>query len=224
MKVNELSKELGVTNKDVIDYLKSNGYKISSHMQNVTDEMAELASDHFKTPPKPEVEVSTTKQTPAQKKKKLPDKIVKKYNPDDQILCRSAVPWKLIVAGADKNTLYQWNYFGDYEYVLYKDLQAMRRKGVIKNAKIIIDDPDICEQWKYDLGDAYKRYLNVEYPEEFFDVKDDEFERVLKDAPNTFKEVIKSTAINMIRNENYPSIQKLTIIDNVLGTGIKEFI
>lgn len=224
MKVNELSKELEVTNKEVIDFLKSKGFKVSSHMQSVTDEMIELASDHFKNHPKAEPETSNVKETPAPKKKRLPDQVVKKYNPDDQILCRSAVPWKLIAAGADKNTLYQWNNFGDYEYVLYKDLQAMRRKGIIKNAKIIIEDPDICEEWKYDLGDAYKRYLNVEYPEEFFDIKDDEFERTLKNAPETFKEVIKSTAINMIRNENYPSIQKLTIIDNVLGTGIKEFI
>lgn len=49
MKVNELSKELGVTNKDVIDFLKSNGFKVSSHMQNVTNEMIELAHDQFKS-------------------------------------------------------------------------------------------------------------------------------------------------------------------------------
>jgi len=47
---------------------------------------------------------------------------------------------------------------------------------------------------------------------------------MLKDAPDVFKEVIKYTALDMIRNENYPSLQKLTIIDNLLGTGLKEFI
>ena len=49
-------------------------------------------------------------------------------------------------------------------------------------------------------------------------------EETLKDAPNVMKEVIKTTAISMIRGENYPSIQKLTLIDLILGTCLKEFI
>lgn len=226
MKVNELSKELGVTNKDVIDFLKSNGFKVSSHMQNVTNEMIELAHDQFKSiAAEEEVEETiTTKNNSQTPTKQISAREIKRFQPDDQIPCRSAVPWKLVGAGVDKNSLYVWNSFGDREYVLYRDLQSMRRKGIVKNAQIIIEDPDICEQWKYDLGDAYQKYLGVEYPEEFFDMPDDKFEKTLKDAPDTFKEVIKYTAIDMIRNENYPSIQKLTIIDNVLGTGIKEFI
>lgn len=222
MKVNELSKELGVTNKEVIEFLKSKGFKISSHNQNTTDEMVELANDHFKNPPQAEEPIveKTSKIPP----KKLPQHETKKFQPDDQILCRSAVPWKLIGLSMDKQRIYVWNHFGDYEYVSYRDLQGMRRQSIIKKAKIIIEDPDLCEQWKYDLGDAYKMYLGVEYPEEFFEMPDDKFEKTLRDAPGTFQEVIKYTAIDMIRNENYPSIQKLSIIDNVLGTGIKEFI
>lgn len=100
----------------------------------------------------------------------------------------------------------------------------MRRRSMVKDARILIEDPDICEMWKQDLGNAYERYLGVEYPEEFFDKPDEEFEQMLKSAPDVFKEVIKYTAIDMVRNENYPSLQKLTIIDNVLGTGIKEFL
>ena len=225
MKVNELSKELGVTNKEIIDLLKSNGFKISSHMQNVTDEMIELVHARFKATPEEKVEEAViNKNSSKSQAKKVPAKEVKKFQPDDQIPCRSAVPWKLVGSGTDKNSLYVWNNFGDREYVLYRDLQSMRRKSIVKNAKIIIEDPDICEQWKYDLGDAYKKYLGVEYPEEFFDMTDEKFEKTLKDAPDTFKEVIKYTAIDMIRNQNYPSIQKLSIIDNILGTGIKEFI
>ena len=47
MKVNDLSKELGVTNKELIEFLKGNGYKVSSHMQNVTDEMIDLARENL---------------------------------------------------------------------------------------------------------------------------------------------------------------------------------
>ena len=47
MIVNELSKELGIKNKDLIDYLKSQNFKVSSHMQTVNDDMIAVAREHF---------------------------------------------------------------------------------------------------------------------------------------------------------------------------------
>ena len=224
MIVNELSKDLGIKNRELIDFLKSNGYKVSSHMQTVTDEMVDLAKVNFAVK-KPEESVEKKPQ-PAPKvvKKTVPAKNVKKFAPDDQIPCRSLVPWKLVDVSVDKHTVYSWSGYGDIEYVAYRDLQGMRRRSMVKDALIMIEDPDICEQWKHDLGDLYNKYLNVDYPEEFFDKSDEQFEKMLKDAPDVFKEVIKYTALEMIRNENYPTLQKLAIIDNLLGTGLKEFI
>lgn len=227
MIVNELSKKLGVKNKDVIDYLKSQGFKVSSHMQNVTDEMIEKSTSYFSTQSKTVAgkELIETKLAPAKKREKIiPNKEIKKFAPDDLIPCRSIVPWYLETVGLDKIVTYKWPNFGDLEYVTYRDLQSWRQKPVITDGMIMIEDPDICEQWKHDIGAIYQRYLGVNYPEEFFDKSDSEFEKMLSEASNTFKEVIKYTAMDMIRNENYPSLQKLVIIDSILGTGIKEFI
>ena len=47
MIVNELSKELGVKNKDLIDFLKSKNFKVSSHMQTLTDVMIETVKNDF---------------------------------------------------------------------------------------------------------------------------------------------------------------------------------
>ena len=48
MKINDLSKELGVKNKDMIAYLNSVGFtKVSSHLQAASDDMAAMARDHF---------------------------------------------------------------------------------------------------------------------------------------------------------------------------------
>ena len=230
MIVNELSRELGVKNKDLIDFLKTKGYKISSHMQNLTDDMISAAKLEFVTvkekPVESESKVDTVSSSTVKKstKKPVPSKNVRKFSLDDQIPCRSLVPWKLVDVGIDKNTVYSWSGYGDVDYVLYRDLQAMRRKPMLQKPLIMIEDPDLCEQWKHDLGNLYDRYLGVSYPEEFFDKPDDVFENMLKDAPDVFKEVIKYTAMDMIRNENYPSLQKISIIDRVLGTGIKDFI
>ena len=222
MKVFELSKEFGVTNKELIDFLKSKGFKVSSHSQNLTDEMISIVRSDFSKQENKEVE--SENKIEKQTRKPVPTKSVKNFAPDDMILCRSLVPWSMEALGADRKTPYKWPGFGDTEYVAYRDLQSWRRKPMITEGKIFIEDPDICEQWKHDLSKSYKNYVGIEYAEEFFDKSDEEFESMLKDSSDTFKEVIKYTAYNMIRNENYPSLKKIAIIDEVLGTGIKEFL
>ena len=176
-----------------------------------------------KTTTAEETESVEEKTTPIVSRKDI--KIVTKtFKPDDVIPCRSVTPWKLNALGIDGRTVYHWEYFGDVDYLTYRDLQALRRSDFVTKPKFIIEDADLCYQWRRELGDTYKYFLGVEYPEEFFDLSDNEFEKLLKQAPDTIKEVIKVTAMNMIKNENYPTIQKLTLIDNILGTCLKEFI
>ena len=153
-----------------------------------------------------------------------PDYIPKKFKPDDIIACKSVVPYKLNAVGVDKNKVYHWAYYGDVDYLEYRDLQALRRTVYITRPLIMIEDPDLCYQWRRELGDTYKYYLGIDYPEEFFEKSDSEFENLLKTAPDIIKDVIKITAVNMIRNENYPSVQKLVLIDEALGTCLKEFL
>lgn len=223
MKVFELSKEFGVTNKEIIDFLKSKNFKVSSHSQNLTDEMIEVTRKDF-APAKEEVVEEPQEEKKEKKKPVLPVREIKKFAPDDPIPCRSLVPWRMTMLGLDKVTPYKWSAYGDVEYVAYRDLQSWRRKSIIRQGKIFIENSDICEMWKHDLEGVYKNYVGVDYPEEFFDKSDAEFEAMLRDSSDTFREVIKFTAIDMIRNENYPSIQKITIIDKLLGTGILEFV
>lgn len=218
MKINELSKELNITNKNLISYLRSDGFSVSSHMQNATDEMIESAQKHF---------ASDSENTPPvteEINKEIKQKGNKTFAPGDMIPCKSVTPWELLAVSADKQTVYRWTSYGDIEYVAFRDLQTMRSKDIIKKTKVIIEDPDLCYQWRRDLGETYKLFLKVEYPEEFFDLSDDKFRELLNKAPYTLKEVIKYTAMNMVRNENYPTVQKLKIVDEILGTCIREFL
>ena len=227
MIVNELSKELGITNKDLITFLKKNNFKVSSHMNTVSDEMIDLATEYFDSPKKEtkeDVDVAQDVISESKQRKHIEEYVPKRFAPEDRIPCRSVTPWKLLGVGADKNTIYNWSGYGDVDYVTYKDLQAMRKKSIIKDAKIIIEDADLCYQWRRELGDTYKYFLDVEFPEEFFDLPDDKFRRLLVGAPDVVKNAIKYTAINMVRNENYPTVQKLNIVDEILGTCIKDFL
>ena len=85
-------------------------------------------------------------------------------------------------------------------------------------------DADLRSQWGRELGDIYKYFDNIEYPEEYFDKTDEEFEELLHEAPTWLGEIIKTTAMAMICAENYPSISKIILIDKILGTCIKDFL
>lgn len=228
MKIYDLAKELQVTSKELIEFLKENGFKVVSHLQPATDEMIDLARANLK-PSNPNKEdkiedISEILPTKESKREVKEERPLKKFEPDDVILCRSVTPYKLLAVGVDKNTVYHWNGYGDVDYLAFRDLQALRRSDYVTKPLFIIEDADLCYQWRRELGETYKYFLGVDYPEEFFELSDEKFERLLKDAPNVMKEVIKTTAISMIRGENYPSIQKLTLIDLILGTCLKEFI
>ena len=224
MKINELSNELSVTNKELITFLKENNFKVSSHMQNASDEMIDLAREYFSNKPAKAEVIEEVEEVKPVVSKKPEAYVPKSFNPDDKITCRSVTPWKLVEVGIDRNTVYSWSCYGDVDYVTYKDLQSMRKKDILRKSKIIIEDADLCYQWSRDLGETYKYFLDVEYPEEFFDLTDEKFRDLLTKAPDVVKEVIKYTAMNMVRNENYPTVQKLNIIDEILGTCIKDFL
>ena len=225
MKIMELSQELGVTNKEMITFLKEQGFQAKSHLQVASNEMIEAAKDKFEVKKKtPKKESKKVEKVENVSKPETNPVTIKHFDPDDLIACKSITPWKLVEIGVDKNTVYRWGGYGDVEYVPYRDLQSWRRKPIIKEGRILIDDPDICYLWKKEVGQIYDYFLNVEYPEEFFDMPDDVFEKLLTDAPETIQEVLKYTAIDMIHNTNYPPTQKIVMMDNILNTCIKEFL
>lgn len=228
MKIFELTNQLGLeTNKELIDFFKKKDFKVSSHMQNITDEMVELATEYFsvkKPQENPSSENKDVKETMMAPKEQVANVSTKKFAMEDRIPCRSVTPWKLCFVGVDRTTVYSWSNFGDTDYVLYRDLQSWRKKDIVTKPKIIIEDPDLCLQWKNDLRDIYKPFIGVDYPEELFEKPDEEFANMLKTTSDTVREIVKVTAMNMVRNKNYPTLQKLTIIDDTLGTCIKEFL
>lgn len=230
MKVFEVANELNVTTKELIAFFKENGYKVSSHMQNLTDEQIDLARSSSLGKTEAETDV-TEKETVSDKKNKVgkadaqtSSKSTKVFKADDEIICKSVTPWKLTAVGVDKNTTYHWEYFGDIDYVKYRDLQALRRTEYVTKPNFLIMDEDLRSQWSRELGDVYKYFKGIDYPEEYFDKSDEEFKKLLDSAPTWLADIIKVTAIAMIHAQNYPSITKVRMLDETLGTCIKDFL
>ena len=223
MKIFELSKELSITNKELISFLNQNNYSVCSHMQNMTDEMVELARNNFKLSETNDQVIEEMKnlQTNVNEQEQLSTRV---FKADDEIICKSVTPWKLTAVGVDKKTVYHWEYFGDIDYVKYRDLQALRRTDYITKPSIIIMDEDLRKQWSRELKDTYKYFENINYPEEYFLKSDSDFEDILQNAPVWVKEIIKTTALTMVKVKNYPSLNKIILIDKILGTCIKDFL
>lgn len=222
MKIFELAKELNVTPKELISFLRSKDFSVSSHMQKASDEMIDIARKELKRVEEVIVEQKEMASTKIISDDAVMDNIT--FSPDDEIPCKSVTPWKLSAVGVDKNTVYHWEYFGDVEYLKYRDLQALRRTEYITKPNIIIMDANLRKKWARELGDIYKYFDGIEYPEEYFDMSDYEFENLLKTAPNWLTEIIKTTAMAMVRAENYPATSKIIAIDRILNTCIKDFL
>lgn len=225
MKIHELSKELGVTNKVLIDFLKSKDYNVHSHLQTMEDQWITEAREGLASISKASADIPVETAAPLNEPIIATEPVsTKEFKPDDMIPCRSVCPWKLITVGQDKNTVYSWEYFGDVDYVSYKDLQYLRRKDVIKRPMILIEDADLVSQWRRDIGEIYKPFIGVDYPEQLLELPNDKFEDLLKNGSNTVREIIKVTAMSMIKAENYPDLNKILLIDSILGTCIKDFL
>ena len=222
MKIGELSKELGVKNKDLITYLREAGFSsVSSHVQAATEDMIVMAHKHFDALEETPKEEEPAEQPVEKSSQKRP---LKRFALDDMIPCRSVTPYGLILESPDKTLIYRWSNWGDVELVRYKDLQSWRRNPIVTDPKILIEDADLVEQWKRDIGDVYKPFIGVDYPEELFDLSDDDFEKLLRTGNRTVKQIIATTAMSMIRAENYPDVRKLRIIDDVLGTMLMQIL
>lgn len=232
MKINELSTNLGVKNKELITFLKESGFDVVSHMQAATEDMIVVAEKHFKKVQEAkkaeEAQNPESKDVPKANEAPSPTPVKKantrKFNPDDMIMCKSVTPWKLNAESVDKQRIYHWEYWGVEEAVAYKDLQAWRRRSIITKPKILIEDPDLIEQWHREIGETYKPFIGVDYPEQMFEMSNDDFEKFLRVSNETVREIVKTTAVSMIKAENYPETSKLKMIDEITGTNLIDFL
>lgn len=227
MKINDLARKLGIKNKDLITYLTEAGFDgVVSHMQVATDDMVEMATKHFSELVKTVEKAPETVSKPDAEEEvvapptKTPPKPRRTFKPDDMILCKSVTPWKLNALSADRARVYHWEFWGTEEMVAYKDLQNWRRKDIIMKPEILIEDADLVYEWRNDIGNIYKPFIGVDYPEQLFTISDDEFEKMLRTGTDMVREIIKTTAVSMIKVENYPSVGKVKLIDEITGTNI----
>ena len=238
MRVYELAKEIDIPVKTVLEMLIKCEIEDKGQMSSLTDEECDLLKEKFAEEIKKAEEERLRKEAEELAKKEAEEKAksevsvvetkkqTRKFLPDDPIPCRCVRPNKVNALGSRTHSLYTWDGYGEVIDVAYSDLQAWKaaKKKYVTEPKFIIEDEDLYEQWKKELDPIYENYLGLDYPEQFFDMNDDVFRSKLEKYPKSLQELIKIQAMKMIKEKTFNSLTKLSIIDEILGTDLKEFV
>ena len=148
-----------------------------------------------------------------------------KYDPDEQITCRSITYGELLIVGPKSKLLYSWSNYGDTTPVEYQDLQALRsiRSAHLLKPRIIVEDEELIAQWGKDFENMYSKIVDVDV-EKILDLPLGKFKTALKNAPQGVQQAVKNIAGEKILDGSLDSLAKIKAIDEFLGTDLKLYL
>ena len=158
--------------------------------------------------------------------KPAPKKVNKpKHDPNELILCRSVRFGELRLIGPKTHMAYSWANEGDVREVEFQDLMSWRalRHKYLFEPMIIIEDEDLVEEWKADLGDLYEEIQTVDV-KALFKLPQRQFIAQLKKLPSGMKTTVQNMAYSMIQDRTLYDLRIIDAIDEILGTELKMMI
>lgn len=178
----------------------------NSKVEELVEKVTELVDKVVETP----VEDKNPKKHYAKKDEHLPNELIP---------CKSVIYGGLNLNGPKTKLYYSWAGFGDVLEVEYQDLLAWKilRHCSLFDPMIIIEDEDLCEEWKRDLGKIYSSIEDVNF-NELFKLPINEFKDRLKAFPISVRDAVKNTAYKMIQDGTLYDIRVVKAIDDVLDT------
>lgn len=167
-----------------------------------------------------EDEIMAEEVKPAAKKVNKP-----KHDPNELVMCRSVRFGELRLIGPKTHMPYSWANEGDFREVEYQDLVSWRalHSRYLFDPMIIIEDEDIVEEWKADLGKLYEGLQEIDL-KEMFKLPHRQFVSKLKQLPDGMKSTVQNMAYTMIQDGTLYDLRIIKAIDEILGTELKMMI
>lgn len=150
----------------------------------------------------------------------------KKFMPGDMILCRCVRPNLVVFYSTKTDTRYEFGGYGDTNEVDFADLQRLKssKSPILYQPKILIEDEELRKQWAKDLESVRHEYEGIYETEDIFDKPYDEFKHFVSNASKGIKELIRTSAVKLINEKKLTDLSKIMVIDDLLGTKLKEFL
>ena len=152
--------------------------------------------------------------------------IVKEYNGDDLIPCRSMTKGELICVGKKSKETYMWADYGDITEVEYQDLLALKasKSSFIFDTLFIIDDEELLEgdKWK-EVKALYEGIYSKDVPE-LIAMNSEDFKRVFPTLPSGLKKAVMTEVATQMEAGTFDSIQKIKLIDEICDTDLSSLL
>ena len=148
-----------------------------------------------------------------------------KRDANELILCRSVRFGELRLIGPKTHMPYSWANEGDVREVEYQDLVSWRalHSRYLFDPMIIIEDEELCEEWKADLGELYDGLQEINL-KDMFKLPHRQFVSQLKQLPESMKSTVQNMAYAMIQDGSLYDLRTIKSIDEILGTELKMMI
>lgn len=152
-----------------------------------------------------------------------PKKVRIKHDPDEFISCRSVTKGELIYVGRKTDTQYSWADYGDEYPVEYQDLRPLllTRSAFLFKPHMIVEDSDLLseEEWK-PLRELYQKIADYDNIDHFLSLPVEDFRMAMLAAPEGIRESMKTAIASKIDEGTFDSIQKIKIVDQILGSDL----
>lgn len=209
MKVHELSNELNISSKELIEIANKIEINVSSHLNNLEDEQVGLIKDYFKNinsePIKENADVENEDE-PIVKEEKV-------WKPDlnRQIAIKNIARGKLIYKSKRQmGYTVIWENTNDINYMELGEFINLKNsdRRLITEPWIRIMEDDEVEILKYaNVYQYFKEMIEVKDIEDLFKLDFDRFTRKFKKLPDGYKNSVLEYAARMIKNGELDSIK-----------------
>ena len=158
---------------------------------------------------------------------KKENKVERKYETTDTIITTSVTAGELIMIGKKTKNLYSWSDYGDCSEVEYQDLAAAKssKDPYVFAPYFIIDDEELLESKGWEkVREVYQNMYSLEDIESIFDLDLNSFKKTIQNLPKGLVNTVKTMAAEKIENKTLDSINKISTLDEELGTDLKLYI
>lgn len=212
MKIHELSKELGVDNKDLIALANDLGIDVKSHLNLLTDEQEELIRTAF-------AETNVDKKQPVVEEPK-------QWKPDlNRMICIKNIARGRLIYKSKRQMGYMivWENTNDLNYMELGEFINLKNsdRRFITEPWIRIMEDDEVEILKYaNVYQYYKEMIEVNDIEDLFKLDFDRFKRKFTKLPQGYKNSVAEYAARMIREGTLDSIKIKKFIEKEMDISL----
>ncbi len=209
MKVYELSNELNISNKELIEIANKIEININSHMNNLEDDQVELIKDYYKNinsePIKKETNIKN-EDKPVVKEEKV-------WKPDlnRQIAIKNIARGKLVYKSKRQmGYTVIWENTNDINYMElgeFINLKNSDRRFITEPWIRIMEDDEVEILKHADVYQYFKEMIEVKDIEDLFKLDFDRFTHKFKKLPDGYKNSVLEYAARMIKNGKLDSIK-----------------